>query len=71
MNDDVLFKADLAKALRCSVRTIEQRLSEGGRQLPPQMPSPDKRPRWHRATVDEWKARTKTAHAWRVMHGGR
>jgi hypothetical protein len=66
---DVLFKADLADKLRCSLRTIERRLrSRTG--LPPQMPSPDWRPRWHRATVEQWMAQTETARRWRVMHGG-
>ncbi len=69
--NDVLYIDDLARELRTSRSTIERRLREGGRRLPPQMTSPDKRPRWHAGVVAEWKARTKTAQQWRVMHGGR
>lgn len=69
-DQSVLFIDDLARELRTSRSTIERRLRDGGRALPPQMKSPDKRPRWHRATVEQWMARTQTAHAFRMMHGG-
>lgn len=55
-DQDVLFISDLARELRCSVTTIKARLSHAPHRLPPPMASIDRRPRWHRPTVEAWKA---------------
>jgi hypothetical protein len=52
----VLMKPDLAKLLRCSVRTIDERLSHAPHLLPPQMSRVDKRPRWYEPVVRAWMA---------------
>lgn len=62
---DPLFIDDLAKALRCSRSTIEKQRREHGN-LPPEMPTIDKRPRWDKATVRAWKAQTQSGQRFRV-----
>lgn len=53
-NPDILFVKDLARELRCSVRTIWTRKKNGT--LPvPELPYVDKRPRWSRADVERYK----------------
>lgn len=47
---DVLYEADLAKALRTSERQIRRLLQHDG-PLPKQMPRIDRRRRWHRDAV--------------------
>lgn len=67
----VLFIADLAAELRCSVTTIKARLSHAPHRLPPQMASIDRRPRWHRPTVEAWKAEpARTAPTFNRKRGG-
>jgi hypothetical protein len=57
MSDDaILLKPDLAALLKCSVRTIEDRLSHAPHRLPPQIGSVDKSPRWFKPTVLAWLA---------------
>lgn len=55
---DVLLIDDLAKLLRCSTRTIRQRIADAhGREpwnLPPRMPAIDKRHRWNKVIVERW-----------------
>ena len=75
MSDDqlpaVLFKSDLAKLLRCHVRTIEERLSHAPHLLPPQMSRVDKRPRWFEPTVRAWLAEpARTAPTFGRKRGG-
>ena len=55
----VMFEADLAKELRCSVRTIKARVATAPHLLPPQMSRVDRRPRWYRPTVEAWQAAAK------------
>lgn len=49
----VLFITEVAELLRTSRRTLERRIKAGD-DLPPMLPSIDKRPRWTRAAVEEW-----------------
>lgn len=63
--NDVLLKADLAKLLRTSVKTIERRLAHAPHLLPPQIVSIDDRQRWYRPTVEAWLAQpARLAPAW-------
>jgi hypothetical protein len=49
----ILFLDDLARALRCSKRTIELRRARGTFPIP-ELPSIDKRPRWSRQAVQRY-----------------
>lgn len=55
---DVLLIDELAALMRCSVSTIRNRIRAAGEtepwQLPPRLPSVDKRHRWSRAVVTAW-----------------
>lgn len=58
---DVLDKHDLARVLRCSVRTIERRMRYRN-ELPPRMNSIDHRARWAKSVVQAWVQKPAAAH---------
>jgi len=67
---ETLLRADLAKLLRMSLRTLDE-LRAKHANLPPQMVSLDDRPRWAKSTVLAWMAQTDVASRWRMARGGR
>jgi hypothetical protein len=67
----VLLQSDLAKLLRCSLRTIQSRLAHAPHLLPPQMSRVDRRPRWYEPTVRAWMAEpARTAPTFGRKRGG-
>ena len=68
----IWFIGDLARELKCSVRTIHDRLAHAPHKLPPQAPSIDRRPRWYPPTVEAWLAQpARTAPTWGRKVGAR
>jgi hypothetical protein len=67
---DTLFRADLAKFLRMSLRTLDE-LRARRANLPAEMTRLDDRPRWNKQVVLAWAAQSDATTRFKVARGER